>query len=62
MFKDFRITSGEGPRFQFRFESYNTFNHTEFQNISTGFTNKNFGQVTSTYDPRTWQFGGKFLF
>jgi Carboxypeptidase regulatory-like domain len=62
LFKDFRITPGEGPRFQLRFESYNTFNHTEFQNISTGFTNKNFGQVTSTYDPRTWQFGGKFLF
>ena len=62
MFKEFRITTAEGPRFQLRFESYNTFNHTEFNNISTGFTNSNFGQVTSTYDPRTWQFGGKFLF
>jgi hypothetical protein len=62
LFKDFRITSDEGPRFQLRFESYNTFNHTEFNGIDTGFTDKNFGQVTSTYDPRTWQFGGKFLF
>jgi hypothetical protein len=62
LFKDFHVTSGEGPRFQLRFESYNTFNHTEFQGVNTGFTNKNFGQVTSTYDPRTWQFGGKFMF
>ncbi len=62
LYKEFRITSGEGPRFQLRFESYNTFNHTEFNNIDTGFTDGNFGQVTSTFDPRTWQFGGKFLF
>jgi hypothetical protein len=62
LFKDFNLTSGEGPRFQLRFESYNTFNHTEWNNIDTGFTDGNFGQITSTYDPRTWQFGGKFLF
>jgi hypothetical protein len=62
LFKEFPFTSGEGPRIQLRFESYNTFNHTEFNAISTGFTNSNFGQVTSTYDPRVWQFGGKFLF
>src|SRR5579885_3562060 len=57
-----RITSAEGPRIQLRAESYNTFNHTEFQNVSTGFTNSNFGQLTSTYDPRVLQFGAKFLF
>jgi len=62
LFKEFRITSAEGPRFQLRAESYNTFNHTEFNGIDTGFTDGNFGQVTSTYDPRTWQFGAKFLF
>jgi len=62
VFKEFRLTSHEGPRFQFRAESYNTFNHTEFNNVSTGFTSGNFGQVTSTYDPRVLQFGAKFLF
>jgi hypothetical protein len=62
LYKEFRITSAEGPRFQLRFESYNSFNHTEWNNIDTGFTDGNFGQVTSTFDPRTWQFGGKFLF
>ncbi|HTV06307.1 MAG TPA: hypothetical protein VME86_13140, partial [Acidobacteriaceae bacterium] len=62
LFKEFQLTSHEGPRIQIRAESYNTFNHTEWDNIDTGFTDGNFGQVTSTYDPRTWQFGGKFLF
>ena len=62
LFKEFRIPSVEGPRFQLRAESYNTFNHTEFNGIDTGFTDGNFGQVTSTYDPRTFQFGAKFLF
>ena len=62
VFKEFRITSAEGPRFQFRAESYNTFNHTEFNGVSTGFTSSNFGQVTSTYDPRVLQLGAKFLF
>jgi hypothetical protein len=62
LFKEFRITSAEGPRFQLRAESYNTFNHTEWNGIDTGFTDGNFGQITSTNDPRTFQFGAKFLF
>lgn len=62
LFKSFNLTRGEGPRFEFRVESFNTFNHTEFQNVDNGFTDGNFGQVTSTYDPRELQFGGKFLF
>jgi hypothetical protein len=62
MFKTFPLTPHEGPRLQFRVESFNTFNHTEFQNIDTGFTASNFGQATNTFDPRELQFGGKFLF
>jgi hypothetical protein len=62
LFKEFRITTAEGPKFQLRAESYNTFNHTEWNGIDTGFTDSNFGQITSTNDPRTWQFGAKFLF
>src|SRR6202789_4572958 len=62
LFKSIALTSHEGPRIEVRFESYNTFNHTEFQNIDTGLTDANFGQATSTYDPRVFQFGGKFLF
>jgi hypothetical protein len=45
-----------------RFESFNTFNHTQFQNIDAGTNDANFGQVTSAYDPRVLQLGGKFSF
>jgi hypothetical protein len=43
-------------------ETFNTFNHTQYQNVSTTFTASNFGAVTSTYDPRTIQLGAKLLF
>jgi hypothetical protein len=62
LFKNIPLTSHEGPHLEIRFESFNTFNHTEFNGIDTGYTDSKFGQVTSTYDPRVLQFGGKFLF
>jgi Carboxypeptidase regulatory-like domain len=63
LYKDFPFTSrAEGPRLEFRVESFNTFNHTEFNSIDTGTTDSTYGQVTSTYDPRELQFGGKLLF
>ena len=62
LFKSVPLSSHEGPRIEIRFESFNTFNHTEFNGVDAGFTDGNFGQVTSTFDPRVMQFGGKFLF
>ena len=62
LYKDFELTSHEGPHLQFRAESYNTFNHTEFNGIDTGTNDSTYGQVTSTYDPRVLQFGLKLLF
>ncbi len=62
LYKDFPLTKAEGPRIEVRFESFNTFNHTEWNGIDTGSTDGQYGQVTSTYDPRVFQFGGKFLF
>lgn len=62
-YKDFLLTGhAEGPRFQLRIESFNTFNHTEWNNIDTGTNDSTYGQITSTYDPRELQFGGKILF
>ncbi|NYF77792.1 TonB-dependent receptor [Granulicella arctica] len=61
LFKSFPL-HGENLRLQIRAESFNTFNHTQFQNIDTGFLDSNFGQVTSTWDARKFQFGGKLLF
>ncbi len=62
LYKEFALTSHEGPHIQLRAESYNTFNHTEFNNVDTGFADSNYGRVTSTYDPRSMQFGAKFMF
>jgi hypothetical protein len=49
-------------KLQIRVESFNTFNHTEFQNIDASTNDANFGQVTSTYDPRVLQLGAKLAF
>jgi len=63
LFKTFLLTSHEsGPRVKLRFESFNTFNHTEFNAIDTGSADANFGRVTTTYDPRVLQLGAKFSF
>ena len=65
LFKSFRMPfpgNPEGARLQFRLETFNTFNHTELHAINTSFGASNFGQVTSTYDPRVLQLGLKFLF
>ena len=52
----------DGPRLELRFESFNTFNHTQFSGLDTSFTDGNFGQVTSSADARRLQLGGKFYF
>jgi len=63
LFKNIELTSREnGPRVQLRFESFNTFNHTQFLGVNTSSADPNFGKVTSTYDPRVLQLGAKFSF
>jgi len=62
LFKSFALNESEGTKIELRVESYNTFNHTQFSGLDLGFTDGNFGQVTSANDPRVLQFGGKFLF
>jgi hypothetical protein len=60
LYKSFAIT--EHDSFQFRAESFNTFNHTEFNGLVTSFNASNAGQLNSTWDPRNFQFGGKLIF
>jgi hypothetical protein len=55
-----KITERVG--FQVRAEFFNIFNHTEFKEPDTNISSGTFGQVTSTYDPRIIQFGGRFTF
>ena len=62
LFKNFTFSEARGSRLEFRLETFNAFNHTQFQNISTTFTDSRFGQVTSTYLPRNVQLGVKLMF
>jgi hypothetical protein len=63
LFKSFALfESRPGSRFELRVESFNAWNHTEFNNVSTTFSSSNFGQVTSVWDPRVFQLGAKLIF
>ncbi len=60
IYKAFAIT--EHDSFEFRAESFNTFNHTQFNGLNNGFGNSTFGKVNGTYDPRALEFGAKLKF
>lgn len=68
LFKEFTLSESRGSRIEFRAESFNTFNHTQFggpgQNggISTNLGSSNFGAVTSAWDPRVFQLGLKLIY
>jgi len=68
LFKSFVISESRGSRFEFRAESFNTWNHTQFggagQNggISVNQGAGNFGAVTNAFDPRVFQLGAKLIF
>jgi hypothetical protein len=60
IYKAFHIT--ESTHFEFRAESFNTFNHTQFNGFHNSLTGSDFGQVSGVQDPRTFELGGKFVF
>jgi hypothetical protein len=60
LFKNTRLT--ERVNLQFRAETFNLLNHTNFDAVNTVFGTSSFGKVTSTRDPRLIQFGLKLLF
>ncbi len=62
MFKNFLMPWREGMNLRFGAEFYNALNHTQFDAVNTSFGNSAFGQVTSTYDPRTIELSLKFSF
>ncbi|MBI5281857.1 MAG: TonB-dependent receptor [Candidatus Solibacter usitatus] len=69
IFKNFPVKS-ERRYFQFRWEMYNAFNHTQFSGVDTtarfdlqgSQVNARFGQVTSTRTPRVMQGALRFTF
>ena len=62
LFKAFNFSEARGSRLEVRLETFNTFNHTQYQGVSTAFTDSRFGQVTSAYNPRNVQLGVKLMF
>jgi hypothetical protein len=61
LFKNLPITERWGS-IELRVETFNTFNHVQFRSVSSSYSDKSFGQVTSAWDPRVFQFGVKLKF
>ena len=56
------IKATELVRFQFRLETFNTFNHGSPSSIDTTLGDTSYGRVTGYHDPRNIQLGGKMYF
>ena len=52
----------EQMRFELRLETFNTFNHVNFNLPSGNVNSANFGRITSDTGPRLVQLAGKFYF
>lgn len=62
MSKVFKL-HGERPTLEFRAESYNTWNHTQFSGVGASyFTPSSFGRVTSTKNERSFMLGMRLQF
>ncbi len=62
LFKSFVLSESRGSRFELRFETFNTWNHTQFNQVDNNLGDTRFGQYTSAFDPRILQLGGKIYF
>jgi hypothetical protein len=62
LMKTFQLTGHEGPNIEMRFETFNTFNKTQFSGVDTANHDGNFGQVTSIYSPRNMEISAKLHF
>ncbi|MFZ0318875.1 MAG: TonB-dependent receptor [Candidatus Sulfotelmatobacter sp.] len=68
LLKNFVLSAERGSRIEFRAETFNTWNHTQFKGdinnggISIDQGSGNFGAVTSAFDPREFQLGLKIIY
>jgi hypothetical protein len=62
LFKNFVFSETRGSRLEFRVETFNTWNHTQFNGVSNNLGSSNFGQFTSAFDPRILQLALKLYF
>ena len=57
-----RFAINERSGFDFKWESFNLFNHTQFDSISSGLNNSDFLHLNGAHAPRRMQFGLRFYF
>ena len=70
LFKSFTFSESRGSRFELRLETFNTWNHTQFNAVNTAAqfnpagqqTQTQFGKVTSARNERRMQFSLRFSF
>jgi Carboxypeptidase regulatory-like domain len=62
LFKSFLLSESRGSRLELRLETFNTWNHTQFNAVDQNLGDTRFGQYTSAFDPRILQLGGKIYF
>jgi len=62
LFKSFVFSETRGSKLEFRVETFNTWNHTQFNQVSNNLGSSNFGQYTSAFDPRILQLALKAYF
>lgn len=65
LFKDFsgiKWWNPEGATLEFRAETFNTLNHTQWNSLNANYGSSQFGQITSAFDPRVFQLALKFMF
>jgi hypothetical protein len=60
LYKSFAVT--ERAHFEFRAESFNTFNHTQFNAFGSTTGGGNYGVATGDNNPRVLELGSKFVF
>ena len=56
------VALSRAVKLQFRVESFNALNHTQFRDVSTDISSSNFGVVTSARPARINQLGVKVIF
>lgn len=60
LYKSFAMT--ERAHIELRFESFNTFNHDEWNGVGSSLFSSTAGTITSAWDSRVLELGGKFVF
>jgi Carboxypeptidase regulatory-like domain len=62
LFKSFIFSETRGSRLEFGVETFNTWNHTQFNKVSNNFGASDFGQYKEAFDPRILQLRLKAYF